>query len=409
MTNLQRKFVTALATGAVLLSTVTSSASAASITVSGNGSGSNNVANVDFNNSVNVNQTNRANFNNDVNVEANTGNNSASDNTGGDVQVRTGDANVGVKINNKANTNVASVDACCQMDLEAKISGNGSDSDNEIDFNSRNDVDLDQDNDADFDNDVDVDAETGDNDADDNTGGDVRVRTGEANVGVKIANAANMNSAVIGGGEGGAVSAIIAGNGSDSWNDIDLDFNNDVNLDQNNDADFNNDVNVDADTGDNSAEDNTGGEVFITTGEANMLVELDNMANFNYADVDACGCVEDLEAKISGNGSDSDNEITFDSENDLDVDQDNDADYDNDVDGDLETGDNDADDNTGAYDEESDPSVTTGDANASVKSNNSGNMNVYGPGAADLEDILGDLNFTFDLGDLLEWLSAHAN
>jgi len=37
-------------------------------------------------------------------------------------------------------------------------------------------------------------------------------------------------------------------------------------------------------------------------------------------------------------------------------------------------------------------------------------MNVYGAGAdMDFEDVLENINFTFDLGDLMEWLSNHSN
>jgi hypothetical protein len=50
-------------------------------------------------------------------------------------------------------------------------------------------------------------SDTGDNEANKNTGGDVAINTGDATTGVSIANTANANSAVVGGGHGaGSVS-----------------------------------------------------------------------------------------------------------------------------------------------------------------------------------------------------------
>jgi hypothetical protein len=402
MTNLQRKITTALATGAVLANAFVPAAFASSITISGNGSDSNSTANVSSSNNTSVSQNNTANVTNTVNVSADTGNNSASDNTGGDVQVRTGDANTSVEVNNLLNSNVADVDNCggCLGDFDVQISGNGSDSDNDVNLNLSNNVNLTQDNDAYVRNDVDVDADTGDNDVDDNTGGDVRVRTGDVNTDIRLSTVANANSARIGGNgdsEGGTVSAYILGNGSDSDNDIDLDFDNDITLSQNNDADIDNDVDVDADSGDNSASDNTGGDVLVRTGDIDTAVIVDNLVNFNAADVEDC-CFEDLTAKIAGNGSDSDNEIDYNSDNDLDVDQDNDADLDNDLDVDGDTGDNDVDDNTGEWDGVSDPALQTGNSNSDIAVSNTGGYNAYG-----------DVELEFDWSDLLEWFHSLSN
>lgn len=409
MTNFQKRIVTAIATGAVLLSTLTP-AFASEIRISGNGSHSNNDVDVNLDNNVDVNQSNYANIDNNIDVDASTGNNDANDNTNGDVNIDTGNANVNVDVQNIANKNVASVDNCCQGNFNIDIAGNGTDSDNNVDLNVDNDVDLDQDNYADFDNDIDADARTGGNDANDNTGGSVRIDTGNANVDASVMNTANYNSARIGGGEGngGLVSARILGNGSHSDNNIDLDFDNNVDVNQDNYADFDNDLWLDATTGYNDANDNTGGDVEIDTGDADVNVEVDNLANFNWADLDGCGCVEDLKAVIEGNGTDSDSEIVFDSDNDLDLDQDNDSHFDTDVDVDSDTGKNDANDNTGEVEGDSDPSVDTGNANADVDVNSTGNVNLYGADAeGDLPDVLDDLNVTFDLGDLLEWLSSH--
>ena len=403
MTNLQKKFTTALATGAVLANAFVPAAFASTdLTITGNGSNSDSDVNVTKTNNTVVTQNNTANVNNNVKVDANTGGNSASDNTGGDVKVRTGDANTDVTVKNMLNSNSADVANCggCGEDVDVEISGNGTHSDNKADLDFKNNVELFQTNNADVKNKVDVDANSGDNDIDDNTGGDVTVRTGDVNTDVKIMTVANANSARIGGNgdsNGGEISAHILGNGSHSDNDIYLDFNSDILLTQANNADIENDVDVDADSGHNDVEDNTGGDTALLTGDIDTSVIVDNMVNFNAADVEDC-CFGDLTAKIAGNGTDSDNKIDFDSENALVAFQNNDADLDNDTDVDGDTGDNDVDDNTGAYDAESDPYLQTGNSDSEVSVHNDGGMNVYG-----------DVELGFDLSDLMDWFHSFAN
>ncbi len=394
--NFKTRLATAIATGAVLLNALAPATFAYSLTISGNGDGSVNDATVSVSNTASVTQNNDADVDNNIDVDANTGDNEANDNVGGDVKVETGNATANVTAKTAVNVNQAAVNNCCVGDATVNISGNGPDSDNDVDLTLDNSVDVDQDNDADVDNDVDVDADTGDNEANGNVGGSVKIDTGDTNSTVKLSTAANANSAVVGGGdeEGGTVSAWITGNGEDSDNTIDLDLDNDVVVDQDNDADVENDVEVDGDTGDNEANDNVGGDVEILTGDADATVTVDTLVNFNGADVDGCGCLEDLEAKIAGNGPDSDNDITFDADSDLDVDQDNDADVDNDVDVDGDTGDNEANDNVGKVDAASDPSVDTGDSETTVGAHTAANANVFG----------GDLDFEWDWDDLLDFL-----
>lgn len=410
MTNLHKNLVTAIATGAVLLSTVTP-VFATEITVSGNGSSSDNTVKLNQDNDVHVDQDNDAHISNDIDVTANTGGNRASGNTGGNTTVTTGDAGSTVSVDNTANKNVANVDSCnCTGDTTVKVARNGHGSNNTVNLDSDNNVRVDQDNDASIHNDVDSTANTGRNRANDNTGGDVRVTTGDASTTTAVSNAANYNSAVVGGngGNGGnGVSAIVAGNGSFSDNSVKLDLDNDVRVDQDNDAHFSNDIDSDATTGGNRASRNTGGDVRVDTGDATSDVAVDNMANFNYADLDGCGCVNDLTADIHGNGTASDNRIAYDSDNDLNADQDNDSRFYNDVDGDLATGHNRTNDNTWF---DGDPSVTTGDASSEVDASNTGNVNMYGADAdSDLLDSLNNVNFSFDLGDLLDWVSGHMN
>lgn len=414
MTDYKLKLSSAIATVAIVANAVVPSAFAGTtISISGNGADSNSGVVVNTTHSTSVNQNNTANFNNNIDGDANTGDNTADDNTGGDVQIKTGDASVNATVANSANQNWAQVDCCANGDTEVKISGNGSDSDNNVNYNVKNNVDVDQDNDADFDNNIKyLDAKSGNNDANDNTGGNVSVETGDASVKVAVSNWANANSARVGGGahnDGSDVSLKILGNGSDSDNDIVVNNNSSTDVDQDNDADFDNNVDADANSGDNDADDNTGGEVMIETGDATVDVTVDNMANFNWADVN-CGCVfgdGGLEVLVDGNGSDSDNNVNGYFNSDDEIDQDNDADFDNDVKySEAETGNNDANDNTG--EPGSDPAIETGDADVNVEVSNSANTNGVGGEEPEWPEFeLGGINLSisFDLSDLLDALN----
>jgi hypothetical protein len=428
-----KQIATGIATVSLLLNVVTPAFASTSLEISGNGSDSSNTTQVSVSQNTVVSQTNEAKISNDIDADANSGGNSASRNTGGDVSVDTGNAKTLVGVSNTANSNVAEVDNCdCALDAEVLISGNGAGSENEALLGLESNTVVAQSNEADIDNKVYADASTGDNSADRNTGGDVEVLTGNAFTLVDILNEANSNSARVGGGHGegnGSVSLRILGNGADSDNDIVLGLANDVLLQQYNDADIDNDVDADAKTGDNSADRNTGGSVLVDTGDATAKVFADNAFNFNWADV-GCDCLTDIWAKIAGNGDESENEIEAEIADELNVFQDNSCDrrpqglgelewlfdfgrghddecVDNELDAYAGTGYNDADRNTG--DPEGDPSVATGDAETVVSSENTGNANVYGSAPDEEEHEFGgfdgvSLNITFDLHDLLSAL-----
>ena len=199
----------------------------------------------------------------------------------------------------------------------------------------------------------------------------------------------------------------ISGNGSNSDSTANVSLDQSTTVVQNNTANVTNNVDVDADTGGNDAEDNTGGDVSIVTGDADVDVDVDNAVNFNWADVN-CGCLfEDLLAKIDGNGTNSDNDInawlSFNQGEDGSF-QDNDANIYNDLDDlDADTGGNDNEDNTAEGD--GDPSIETGDADVDVDVNNSGNVNVLG-GDSDFEwpDFDFDVEFSLSLSALLALL-----
>lgn len=391
------KLTTAIATGAVLLNALAPMSFATTLEITGNGSGSDNDVKVEAENKVEVKQNNDTHINNDIEVKSDTGNNDANGNVGGKIDVTTGNATTNITANNTAGINQASVENCCNRDATVNISGNGKNSDNNVKLDLENKTNIDQNNDTHVRNDVEAKAETGNNDANDNVGGGVSLKTGNVNSTVNLSTTANANLAEVTGGDSnkGVISAFINGNGADSDNTIKLDVENRTKIDQDNDAHVDNDVDVKAETGDNDVNHNVGGAVDVITGNADATVAVDNLVNFNAADVDACGCLADLKAKIGGNGEDSENKIKFESELKTNPDQYNKTRLSNDPEIKAETGDSDINDNVGTV--TNDPSMTTGNTKTDVKVDNTAGANVFGNS---LDDLLKNFDFGFDTTDL---------
>ena len=176
-----------------------SSTFAAEASNSNTGADSNNDASVNIENNVTIEQNNDANINNIIHVNANTGGNSASKNTG-DGSVNTGDINGSINIFNSVNGNGLNslgfdCDGLCAVDLDISVSNTntGADSDNEASVNVENDFDITQNNNLKIDNKVKADLDTGNNDADKNTG-DGSVNTGDINFDINITNEGNENN-----------------------------------------------------------------------------------------------------------------------------------------------------------------------------------------------------------------------
>lgn len=404
MNTFKRKVLSVIAAGSMLLN-ATPAFATTTIEISGNGADSTNKAYVDVAQTTTVVQSNNADVYNKVDADADTGGNTASKNTGGEVSIETGDASTDVNVENTLNSNTASINCCDAGDVDVLISGNGANSYNKADLDvnqgKQYSTFVDQNNNAEVKNKIYADADTGDNKANKNTGGDVTIKTGDADTSVNVSTTANANWANVGGGQGqgGTLSMRILDNGADSTNKIYLDFASVVALTQDNYADVYNKVDADADTGDNKANENTGGEVAIETGDATVDVGIDNMVNFNWADVD-CGCLFDVLAKVAGNGYNTENKIKADLTDSLVVFQGNcaesheDCEIDNKVYADADSGDNKAKKNTG--ESGSDPSITTGDADTSVDVSNAGNSNVFGSEApSDWPEF--DFNFNVSL------------
>jgi len=308
--------------------TPTAGASGTQATNTGNGSGSTNTNTIDDASSSLTNQNNSATVNNNANIGAKTGNNTIKDNLNGDVAITTGDANTALTVVNDVNTNIAGSDIVefnvvddhvgdiildfsnpcatggCVAGTPAYLnnSGNGANSTNTNDVTQTlTDLTF-QNNDATIENNLILDSDSGHNKAKDNLGGDVAIVTGDANVSANVMNFANNNFAgnvlvgvvnifgdLIGdiilpeqqtSGNPGTYAAN-AGNGADSTNFNNIDQSTLDQINQTNNANINNNLDLTAYTGKNTATDNISGDVSMTTGEANVVAQVLNIANTN--------------------------------------------------------------------------------------------------------------------------------
>lgn len=412
---IKQSMLSAIAVSALLLGLATPAFAVDTITISGNGSDSGNTVSVENSNATTVSQNNTATVANTVTSNANTGNNTAGNNTGGNVSVGTGAASTTTNVSTSANVNRADTSGCttCGTTGSMTITGNGSGSQNNVNLNSEgsNSTTVFQNNDAVVNNSVSSNANTGDNNTSGNTGGNVSTTTGSATTATTVTNATNANMAKVGksNGSSSALNVTISGNGSGSDNAFELEQENSTTVSQNNSAYILNAISSNATTGNNAALGNTNGNVTVNTGHASTTTTVDNMANFNSASVDCC--LTDLTAKISGNGTDSDNTISLERANDLLVWQGgelggNFANFNNPVNSNADTGSNFANGNTGAVSGINDPSVTTGRSDSATTVSNEANANFFGSGTdftfpAFINNFSNGLVFHFDLSGLL--------
>lgn len=317
-----------------------------SLNIANTGNGSNSDNNGDLNNTQNntTNQNNDGTVINNVDFVADSGNNDASKNTGGDSSITTGDANVAANLVTFLNNNIAGgvmfgvvnifgeligdiimpdnvFDqfncGSCSGGANIANTGNGSNSSNNGAVNDTLNNNVFQSNDANITNNLFIDAETGENNVTKNTDGNNSITTGNTNVDASILNIANMNllggnmwlvlvneagnwvgklfgapeGSMIAGADGmefaydsnGQINVTNANNGSGSENSgtVNNTTNNDLN--QTNTANVVNNVNLFANTGGNTADKNTGGNSSIITGDAEAIANIVNFVNNNIA------------------------------------------------------------------------------------------------------------------------------
>ncbi|OGG23647.1 hypothetical protein A3A79_00365 [Candidatus Gottesmanbacteria bacterium RIFCSPLOWO2_01_FULL_43_11b] len=203
----------------------------ATLANTGNGSDSTNTTDVNLTNTDTSVQNNVAIIENNLDMEATSGDNSTSKNTGGNNSITTGDTSIDAQVVNVANTNIdggnwwlvlvneagnwighilgadgsyaGSVGTEFEVNEAGEItvtnSGNGSGSTNTGTVNQDTSNTTIQNNTAHVVNNVTLDANTGGNSASKNTGGNSTIETGDANIVANIVNFVNNN--IIGGGK----------------------------------------------------------------------------------------------------------------------------------------------------------------------------------------------------------------
>jgi len=381
--------------------------------ISGNGADSvNRVTAGDEKSATNVVQSNGAFVGNFVTTNNDTGLNTANKNNGGDVTVMTGDAKSTVGVSTTANSNTATVGGSSTPTVggvSAVISGNGADSVNSVGLTSGHSTGVYQDNSAFVTNMITSGATTGENRANKNTGGDTWLETGDAVVIAAVVNKLNANEATVNCCASDDALVQIVGNGADSKNTVTLGLGGSTVIAQGgrgygNSAFLMNLISADMATGLNNANRNTNGDVVIMTGDASALLGVDNMVNFNVADVDCCQSGADV--KIGRNGADTVNTVKLSLGGDNRLWQDNLAFLTNVLGANGETGENRANENTGGV-LGFDPAVVTGDSSAIVSVVNSGNVNDAGGAGTTVPS----LEFGFDVNwnwammfALFQWL-----
>ena len=426
-----------------------------SVATSDNGSGSSNSGSVSLTEGSDTSQTNGAVIKNDLTQSATTGDNSASRNTGGENTIVSGDANTTGTIINSVNTNLAGVAVyefnindnhmgdyildfnsanCisgCDVAVDVANSGNGDNSENNLDVNLISDNSTFQSNDADVENNMTLIADSGDNQADSNTAGNSTITTGDANVSANALTFANNNLA------GNVVYAVVnifgdligdillpdgsilgccgqdakvvnSGNADGSDNNLTFSQTTNEDISQFNLADIDNNLILSAETGDNSTSSNTNGDNSITTGDSSIVASVVNFANMNIAggnwwlvlvneggrwigkilgapdgsDMYASQGIDiyyddngEILVTNTGNGSNSTNNLNINQENNTEVNQENNAHIVNNLNLSANTGGNSASRNVGG-----DNSITTGDASVIANIVNFVNNNIIGNG-----------------------------
>ncbi|MCL5090728.1 MAG: hypothetical protein M1514_01825 [Patescibacteria group bacterium] len=248
-------------------------------------------------------QSNDAFLENNLILTAASGENQTDFNTNGDSKIQTGDANVSANVINLANNNlegnvlvgVVNIygDLNGDIILPEELAAESSATLTSVDADSSN-----QTNEAIIENNFVLNANTGENQTEKNTGGDSKIETGETQVEVQTVNVANTNvdggtwfivlinqagewlGKIVDVSEGEAVS-------DSAGADLTISPEGNVSLSssvgQENQGKIINNLNLSADTGHNSASENTGGNSTIKTGDAKVVANVVNFVNNNIS------------------------------------------------------------------------------------------------------------------------------
>lgn len=306
------------------------------VTTAGNGAASTANTALTQTTGTTTNQNNSAAVGNTLSLHANSGNNISSQNTDGSTTVTSGNANVDANslafANNNLSGNVvfgvvniygnlsgdiilpqSALDAACGNSCYTGVntSGNGAGSTNGTTVQNNSSAATNQQNQAGITNTIKTDATTGGNSTGENTNGNNSITTGQSNVNANSLTLANNNldggvwwlvlindhgnwSGQLIGGNGNVASSqglnfnlgpsgniATTDNGAAAKNTTTVTDNNTTVTNQTNTAALNNTLDLSANTGGNTADQNTGGPSTIHTGNANILANLVDFANNN--------------------------------------------------------------------------------------------------------------------------------
>jgi len=337
------------------------------------GAESENDAALVFLSSIQSNDTNEADAENLVQVNGDTGDNEANNNTGGGI-ADSGNAQAVASASNTANANTFSLGGSLGNSLFDALSKNettGFDSENNAGTIVSNFLIASENNLFAASNESFLTLTTGDNEADSNTGNG-NVHSGSAGAASLMENEANLNemSVNIGGIGSGSIETGNDTTGANSVNEAFVLLTNIADLQNVNSALIDNNAVIDANTGDNSANNNTGNATMHTgSASGSILVDNGNTLNSNETELKLGAGSMDLESMNSTTGSDSQNDAQATVTNSISVSNSNDAELENSADIVANSGNNESDNNTGSS------SMTTGNVSGTAIFENDLNSN----------------------------------
>lgn len=157
---------------------------------------------------------------------------------------------------------------------------------------------------------------------------------------------------------------VIESNGSGSSNEVNVTVQSETTVEQTNNVEITNNVDASANTGNNEANNNTGENTTIETGDAEVNVDITNVGNSNTVNQDCCTAQTPGTVSISGNGAGSVNNTNITNTYQTNVSIANNASVTNNVNGKAVTGKNSANGNLG------DVAIKTGNITASESIHN---------------------------------------
>jgi len=252
------------------------------VNINGNGADSGNDAAIQLNQQTTIVQQNDVDITNDLHSQANTGNNTVSENVG-DAHITTGDITDNVAVKNTVGANVATgtlCGGCANGDLTIGIEKNGAASDSAVSVSSTTGNAVYQTNNGKVTNDVKTDLNTGYNSSKKNVG-DSYITTGDIKANTALDTTYGYNKyAGIKGTSGLDGTITVKGNGAYADVDVSIALDHLNEFLQSNDFWIVNNIYEKHNTGDNDCKKNVG-DCHITTGDISSEADVDNQGGEN--------------------------------------------------------------------------------------------------------------------------------